>query len=195
MEHKLVIPEQTEVCLPPSKKLESQLNIASVKSTCSNIKLTAHVHGLEQEEWRNYFKINTRVSCLIQLIVYLLFSLIWFKCQYRGLPQLFQRKCYRYLIVCVELILPYFRETEMCVILKKLILLEGLSYWWASFNAKEQRWIFSNRLNIPRNLSRIGFENETVHNASEELRLQWKIPSLKLFWIKESSRRLCCWIV
>ena len=50
MEHKLVIPEQTEVCLPPSKKLESQLNIASVKSICSNIKLTAHVHSLEQEE-------------------------------------------------------------------------------------------------------------------------------------------------
>ena len=68
MEHKLVIPEQKEVCLPPSKKLESQLNIALVKSICSNIKLTAHVHGLEQEEWRNYFKINTRVSCLIQLM-------------------------------------------------------------------------------------------------------------------------------
>ena len=50
MEHKLVIPQQTEVCLPTSKKLESQLNIASVKSIFSNIKLTAHVHGLEQEE-------------------------------------------------------------------------------------------------------------------------------------------------
>ena len=112
------------------------------------------------------------------LCLFALLLRLWFKCQNRGLPQLFQRKCYRYLIVCVELILPYFRETEMCVILKKLILLEGLSYWWANFNAKEQRWIFSNRLNIPRNLSRIGFENETVHNASEELRLQWKIPSL-----------------
>ena len=112
--------------------------------------------------------------------VYLLFSLLWFKCQNRGLPQLFQRKCYRYLIVCVELILPYFRETEMCVILKKLILLEGLSYWWASFNAKEQRWIFSNRLkNIPRNLSRIDFENENVHNASEQLRITMKNPLSK----------------
>ena len=50
MEHKLVIPEQTEVCLPPSKKLESQLYIASVKSICCYIKLTAHVHSLEQEE-------------------------------------------------------------------------------------------------------------------------------------------------
>ena len=196
MEHKLVIPEQTEVCLPPSKKLESQLYIASVKSICSYIKLTC----LCAQSWTRRVKklLQNQHSCFLlnSAYVYLLFSLIWFKCQYRDLPQLFQRKCYRYLIVCVELILPYFRETEMCVILKKLILLEGLSYWWASFNAKEHRWIFSNRLkNIPRNLSRIDFENETVHNASEELRSQWKIPSLKLFWIKESSCRLCCWIV
>ena len=130
MEHKLVIPEQTEVCLPPSKKLESQLYIASVKSICSYIKLTAHVHSLEQEEWRSYFKINTHVSCLNSAYVYLLFSLLWFKCQYKGLPQLFQRKCYRYLIVCVELMLPYFRETEIYVrvILKTVILLGSPSF-------------------------------------------------------------------
>ena len=65
MEHKLVIPEQTEVCLPPSKKLESQLYIASVKSICSYIKLTAHVHSLKQEE----------VTSKSTLIFFLKFSL------------------------------------------------------------------------------------------------------------------------
>ena len=44
-------------------------------------------------------------------------------------------------------------------------------------NSKEQCWIFSNRLkNIPRNLGRIDFENENVHNASEELRITMKNP-------------------
>ena len=117
------------------------------------------------------------------LCLFALLLRLWFKCQNRGLPQLFQRKCYRYLIVCVEFMLPSFWETEIyvSVILKKLSHLEVLC-WWESFNAKEQCWIFSNRLkNIPRNLGRIDFENENVHNASEELRITMKNPISKAF--------------
>ena len=95
------------------KKLESQLYIASVKSICSYIKLTC----LCAQSWTRRVKklLQNQHSCFLlnSAYVYLLFSLIWFKCQYRDLPQLFQRKCYRFLIVCVELILPYIRETEI----------------------------------------------------------------------------------
>ena len=112
MEHKLVTLNKQKFG-SPSKKLESQLNIASVKSICSYIKLTC----LCAQSWTRRVKklLQNQHSCFLlnSAYVYLLFSLIWFKCQYRDLPQLFQRKCYRYLIVCVELNLPYIRETEI----------------------------------------------------------------------------------
>ena len=71
------------------------------------------------------------------------------------------------------------RNLCKCDSKKKLSHLEVLC-WWESFNAKEQCWIFSNRSkNIPQNLGRIDFENENVHNASEELRITMKNPISK----------------